>query len=125
VGERLKSLREEAKTNGSRGTIGEQTLAYNRDREQLYQQFASNIIGQIVPTAREGTPAIGASGGEPTYAPGGGMTGLAAATPGLNSNPSTFGASDAKIEVVNNFAAPPPDPHTWAKQQKFELGALS
>jgi hypothetical protein len=27
-------------------------------------------------------------------------------------------------KMENNFAAPPPDPHTWAHQQQFELGAL-
>jgi hypothetical protein len=26
--------------------------------------------------------------------------------------------------VINNFAAPPPDPHTWAREQEFELKAL-
>jgi hypothetical protein len=26
---------------------------------------------------------------------------------------------------VNNFAAPPPDPHTWTRQQEFELGTLA
>lgn len=27
--------------------------------------------------------------------------------------------------VTNNFSAPPPDPHTWAKQQQYELGTLA
>lgn len=124
VGERLKALKEEAKDNGGKGTIGEQTASYNEAREQLYQQFASNIFGQLTPTAAPGVPAVGASGGTPTYAPGG-KTGLAAATPALNGMSSTSGAGAGKIEVVNNFAAPPPDPHTWTRQQEFELGALA
>jgi hypothetical protein len=124
IGERLKQLREEALTNGGKGTIGEQTASYNEAREQLYAQFASNIFGQLTPTAAPGVPAVGASGGTPTYAPGG-KTALAAATPALNGMPSTSGLGAGKIEVVNNFAAPPPDPHTWTKQQEFELGALA
>lgn len=123
-GEQLKQLREEAATNGGKGTLGEQTASYNEAREQLYAQFASNIFGQLTPTAAPGVPAVGASGGTPSYAPGG-KTGLAAATPALNGMPSTAGFGGGKIEVVNNFAAPPPDPHTWTKQQEFELGALA
>lgn len=122
IGERLKQLKEEAGDNGGKGTIGEQTASYNEAREQLYQQFASNIFGQLTPTAAPGVPAVGASGGTPSYAPGG-MTGLAAATPALHTA-STSGAAPGKIQVVNNFAAPPPDPHTWTRQQEFELGAL-
>lgn len=124
-GEQLKQLREEATSNGSRGTIGEQTASYNEAREQLYQQFASNVMASLAPTAAPGTAAIGASGGDPTYAPGGSsMTGLGARTPALHAG-STSGKGNAKIEVVNNFAAPPPDPHTWSRQQEFELGALA
>jgi len=121
-GEQLKQLREEAAGNGGKGTIGEQTASYNEAREQLYQQFASNIIGQLTPTARPGAAAIGASGGEPSYAPGG-MTALAAATPMLNGS-SSSGSEGANIQVVNNFAAPPPDPMTWTKQQEWELSNL-
>lgn len=29
------------------------------------------------------------------------------------------------VTVNNYFSTPPPDPHTWARQQEFELGALS
>lgn len=124
VGERLKALKEEAKDNGGKSTIGEQTASYNEAREQLYQQFASNIFGQLTPTAAPGVPAVGASGGTPSYAPGG-KTALAAATPALSAGASTAGGNDATIKVVNNFAAPPPDPHTWTRQQEFELGALA
>jgi hypothetical protein len=134
-------------------TIGEQTASYNEAREQLYEQFASNIIGQTAPSAAPGASttgggagasaftasspgggspnylqnaiadAIGRTGGHPNYIPG-----------GSSSRPSPMrGASDGwhsaaggtKIEVVNHFAAPPPDPHTWSRQQEFELGALS
>lgn len=123
VGERLKSLKEETKDNGGKGTIGEQTASFNEAREQLYQQFASNIVGQLTPTARAGAAAIGASGGHPTYVPGG-KNSLAAATPNVNPIVSTSGAKAGKIEVVNNFAAPPPDPMTWTAQQSWELSNL-
>jgi hypothetical protein len=120
IGERLKSLREEATDNGGKGTIGEQTSSLNEARAQLYQQFASNIVGQIVPVA--GAAAFTSSGGPPSYAPGGGNT-LSAATPVLQSA-STSPTNGSTIKVVNNFAAPPPDPHTWTRQQEYELGAL-
>jgi len=29
------------------------------------------------------------------------------------------------VDVTNNFPTPPADPHTWAKQQEYELGALA
>jgi hypothetical protein len=119
IGERLKSLREETKDNGGKGTIGEQTASSNEAREQLYQQFASNITGQIVPAA-----GALSSGGPPIYTPGG-MTAMGAATPALQGGASTSAAGSGSIKVVNNFAAPPPDPHTWTRQQEFELGALS
>ena len=123
VGERLKALKEESTTNGGKGTIGEQTASYNEARAQLYQQFASNIFGQLTPGAAPGVPPVGASGGSPNYLPGS-PTALAAATPALQGG-STHAAKAGKIEVVNNFAAPPPDPHTWTRQQEFELGALA
>lgn len=28
------------------------------------------------------------------------------------------------VQVINNFQAPPPDPHTWAQGTEFELGAI-
>ena len=34
------------------------------------------------------------------------------------------GSSGTVNNVTNNFAAPPPDPHTWAQQQSYELSAL-
>lgn len=123
-GEQLKALREEAASNGGKATLGEQTASYNEAREQLYAQFASNIFGQLTPTSAPGVAPIGASGGTPTYIPGG-KNALAAATPNLKTLGSTSGPTGGNIKVVNNFAAPPPDPHTWTKQQEFELGALA
>lgn len=115
-GEQLKQLREEASSNGGRGTIGEQTASYNEAREQLYREFASNIT----PTAAPGVSPVGASGGPPTYTPGA-MSKLAAATPVLHGGHLSGAQGGSKIEVVNNFAAPPPDPLTWTRQQAFEL----
>jgi hypothetical protein len=135
-------------------SIGEQTASYNEAREQLYEQFASNITGQTTPAAAPGassagggpggpstfavgapggqpnylqkaiSDAIGRTGGHPNYIPGGSST-RPSQKHGGASDDWHSAAGGTKIEVVNHFAAPPPDPHTWTKQQEFELGALS
>lgn len=135
-------------------TIGEQTASYNEAREQLYEQFASNITGATTPSAAPGassagggpggpstfavgasggqpnylqkaiSDAIGRTGGHPNYIPGGSST-RPSQKHGGASDDWYSAAGGTKIEVVNHFAAPPPDPHTWTKQQEFELGALS
>jgi hypothetical protein len=134
-------------------TIGEQTASYNEAREQLYEQFASNITGQTTPAAAPGastsggpgspsmftvgapggqtnylqkaiSDAIGRTGGHPNYIPGGSST-RPSQKHGAGSDDWHSAAGGTKIEVVNHFAAPPPDPHTWSRQQEFELGALA
>ncbi len=146
-----------AETGGGKDapTIGEQTASLSEAREQLYQQFASNITGQTAPGAAPGASGagggsaaggpmassfggtgrsggapgyipgapgydIGRSGGTPNYFPGSASSSPRGAMPGSTSWPG-----GRTIKVVNNFAAPPPDAHTWAKSQEFELGALS
>lgn len=119
VGERLKQLREPG-GGGSGGlppTIGEQTASMNAARETLYQTFASNITGpagQLVSSML--------SGAAPGYGP------RAYATPGVGG--AMAGATDGDHaaagtinNVTNNFAAPPPDPHTFTKNLVFELNA--
>lgn len=105
TGEELKSLLGGSAAGGP-ATIGEQTASLSAARQSLFAQFASNIT---------------TGGGSPNYLPGasavGGLPGEGSALPG--------GGPGTVNNVTNNFGAPPPDPHTWTKQQTFELGALA
>lgn len=131
IGERLKQLKEEQLSNGSKGTIGEQTASLSEARAQLYSQFGSNIY---TPTGMS----LGVPGGDqqaflltadalgghpkPNYLPGGQQTSAFQTAGGAGTTTPTVG----KVTNVNNyFAAPPPDPHTWTKQTEFELGAIA
>lgn len=128
---------------GTGPTIGEQTASLNEARAGLYEQFASNVTsgGAAAAGTTSGSSLVAsaAAGGEPNYFPT--MTASAAAmqandhmaktlfgsraTPSGGPHASTSEAHDGKVvNVTNNFAAPPPDPHTWSRQQEFELGAL-
>lgn len=40
-------------------------------------------------------------------------------------DPRADGGTGKVYHVTNNFDAPPPDPHTWARNQEFELGTLA
>lgn len=101
---------------------GEQLASYMRGRYELFNQFASNII----PTGRSLMSAgLGFAGGIVTghEAP---MWGGFSMT---NFNPYSYPVVTSKhgketVTVINNFAAPPPDPHTWTQQQSFELRTL-
>jgi hypothetical protein len=124
IGERLKQLREEAKDNGGKGTIGEQTSSLSEARQALYSAMGSNIVSAL-PQGTVGLiiPPGGAPVGSPNYLPGGighYFSGSPSASSGTGPTPGPN-----TISVTNNFAAPPPDPHTWAKGQEFELGALA
>lgn len=97
-------------------TAGEETATYNAARQELYRNFASNITGGFSAAAA----AVGSSSAA-AAALGGAAAG---ATPSLAAGGAATGSGSGSVQVVNNFAAPPPDPHTWTKQQEFELGAL-
>jgi hypothetical protein len=46
--------------------------------------------------------------------------------PWAGRQPSQDGArGDTIYHMTNHFSGPPPDPHTWAKQQRFELEAMT
>lgn len=128
---------EDARLSGAdTPSLGEQTATYNALREDLYKQFASNITGV------GGTAASGASPSGGVVSSGGfgpalhsvgnpaGATPQALAAigggPSAQTAPETKGGGrpDRVTNVTNNFAAPPPDPHTWTRQQEFELGNL-
>lgn len=110
-------------------SLAEQTATYNQLREDLYRQFASNITGQgaayVGAYASGGTipmsgfALVGERGPELAYLPGGTH---------VTNNERTREVLESQgtvNNVTNYFAAPPPDAHTWARQQTFELEALS
>lgn len=111
---------------GSAPSLAEQTSSFNTEREELYNQFGSNISGGgATPFGASGASpfyaTMASSGSKPNYTP----AGLAAAGGRGGSAGRVFPAGTATVNNVNNyFTAPPPDPHTWAKQQAFELENL-
>lgn len=120
--EKAKRKEEEIQDSvGSAPSLAEQTSTYNTAREDLYRQFASNITGTpssggIVGAGYGSAAASGASPASIGYGPGGSSGGLQVV--------AGSGAGGKVVSVTNNFAAPPPDPHTWTAQQSFELGNL-
>jgi len=127
-GEQLKQLREESLTNGGQGTIGEQTASLSEARENLYKDFASNITGTGV-QFRGVSPdtsiysAASQPAGTPNYTPAAITKAVSQSSAALAS--LTQGGGTGTVNEVNNyFAAPPPDPHTWTRQQAFELANL-
>lgn len=123
--------------------IGEQLAEVNKARYDLFNQFASNIAPTSESLLFPGTPRLiqtGSTGG--TFSipglnlPIGG--GKVPTIPGLTlpsgggghfSIPgipgSLFGGGAHQVTINQHFDAPPPDPHTWAQQAKFEVGALA
>jgi hypothetical protein len=68
---------------------------------------------------RSGYALVGERGPELAYLPGGTQ---------ITNNERTkevLGSGGDVYNVTNNFKTQPPDPHTWAKQQQFELEALA
>lgn len=100
-------------------SIGEQTAAASSARYDLAGQFSSNVIGSLLPRMLGGAGASGGAG-SPNYLPG--APGRSVSGEGLASTGGSI-LGPGGTTIVNNFAAPPPDPHTWTQQQAFELGA--
>lgn len=117
-------------------TIGEQTASLGSALSDLSRQFSSNVVGSLLPSAPGGpAPGLGGMGGSPAspnYLPG--SPGRYISGPGSVSSGGTSAGefspggspsmANGTVSIVNNFAAPPPDPHTWTAGQAFELGAL-
>jgi hypothetical protein len=134
LGLKIKQAKEgaEAASGTSGPSLAEQTATYNELREDLYRQFASNITGQTTPLPRyvgafasggilgtSGYALVGERGPELAYLPGGTH---------ITNNERTKEVLNSKgtvNEINNYFSSPPPDPHTWTRQQEFELGALA
>jgi hypothetical protein len=91
----------------------EMVRSFQAQRQDLFSQYGSNFE-----TAGRGLI-------------GGGLSG-AAASAALAAGLENFGAlgggragavGQRPVQIVNNFATVPPDPHTWARQQAFEVQA--
>lgn len=105
---------------GGAPSLAEQTSSYNEARQQLYQSFGSNLAGQGVMATQPGGIMSSRTTGQPNYFPHGKVSGTQAPTG--QAPVATIGVGHT---IINNFAFPPPDPHTWTHQQQFELGALA
>jgi hypothetical protein len=123
----------EAESGSSKPTPGEETATLSGAREDLFNTFGSNVTsGPSVPwLSPPPTTAPSFSGlanlGLPPIV-WNMLNGLPGALRGGGGRSGAKGGMITKVtnnSVTNHFAAPPPDPHTWTKQQTFELGALA
>lgn len=89
--------------------------SFNSQRGDLYSAFGSNFTTAATNGAAAQAAAIGE--GIRNYGAGGASAAFDAGSDVGGGGPATVN------NVTNNFAAPPPDPHTWAKGQEFELNA--
>ena len=91
---------------------------FQQNRADLFGSFGSNFV-------------VGSPSGDPTsLAAGARYFGATGAGIGAERGTSPVGASGGGdtlgggVTVVNHFAAPPPDPHTWAAGVGYELKTL-
>jgi hypothetical protein len=113
----LASARQSA-SDTSGPTMESQLLAYDQARTELYRQFGGNmggagILGAITSGVTSGVVA-GLSGG------GGGAGGGSTPTSGAQGG----AGRQTVINQTNNFAAPPPDPHTFTQSVKWQAQAV-
>jgi len=114
---------EEPAAAGQEGpTHGEQLASLSRARYELFNQFANNIapIGQSLLNYGASAAAFGYNSN--------GLLGRVGLTMPGNQDfgGPTSGVAGRVQSVINNyFAAPPPDPHTWTRQQAYEVAALA
>lgn len=111
----------EAQNAASTNTILGQETA-NLQRYNLFREFASNIIGGV------SIPSLGAAGlasasSSPALSD---LSARATTSPNIGiSAPVDNGPHRQRgdVTLVNHYAAPPPDPHTYTKGVLFEIGA--
>ncbi len=100
--------------------IGIQTQAFNEARDALFREFGSNFFGSSGGGGILG--AMMAGGGVVSGLSGGGGGGYAAQG-GTSGGGTAEGSAGTTINQTNNFAAPPPDPHTFVKSTMWEAQA--
>jgi hypothetical protein len=104
---------------GAQPDIGLQTATFSAARDELFRQFGSNFTGAAGGGGLLGAISSGVSSGV--------ISGLTAERSGtFQVSGSASGTTDSggtTINQTNNFAAPPPDPHTFTKSTMWEAQA--
>jgi hypothetical protein len=108
-------------TGGGSSTpdMGTQIQTFNAARDALFQAFAPNFASSSTSGGILGAISSGVSSGV--------VSGLAGARSGVISQPSAGAPAPQKVvnyEQTNNYAAPPPDPHTFTQSMAWEAQAL-
>lgn len=96
-------------------SVAEQTVFSNQARADFQRQFGSNLIGGLLPAVAGGISRAIAPASAGFY-----PTGQSTQFPGGSSLTGPNETPGRIVNINNNFAAPPPDPHTWTQQQNFE-----
>jgi hypothetical protein len=103
--------------------------AFDKARTELYKAFGGNmagsagggLMGAFGQSIGEGIVRAATGPGSGGFGQGGG----ASPTGGLGVTPGQGGAGiGTQINQTNNFAAPPPDPHTFTQQVKWQAQAV-
>ena len=103
--------------------VAEQMALFNQQRADLFAGFGQNFIGAggaiTDLSAAAGFRYFGGGQSDGDLgilgaAGGGGMAGL---DPSFSTGPG----GNKEVSIVNNYAAPPPDPHTWSAGIAWEL----
>jgi hypothetical protein len=114
-----------AGTSGSSAPdIGVQTATFNAARDQLFREFGSNFFG----AAAGGGGLLGAISSGASAGVISGFTDVQKSgtfqTSGADGAKQGEGGAGTTINQTNNFAAPPPDPHTFVKSTMWEAQAV-
>lgn len=101
-------------------TLEEQFGSFNQARFDLFKTMGGNFT----PLAA-GFGSRGASGFAVTQSGGGTLSAPAATLGGGGSGTGGEAARSTQQTFINNFAAPPPDAHTWSQELEWEAGAAA
>ena len=102
----------------------EQIDAFNRERSSLFSSFGQNFIapgGAVTPLVEASGLRYfggGMTGGAGVLGAAGGAGAVGAAGGGYG---SAVNAGAGGVIITNNYAAPPPDPHTWSQGLAWEI----
>jgi hypothetical protein len=111
-----------------------QLAELQQNRREMFASFGGNFISAGASLsdldATAGFRYFGAGqgdGGAGVLASAGGTTAslfsAAGAEPGAGAGGGAGGSDRAPVQIVNNYAAPPPDPHSWSAGIAWELRA--
>jgi len=108
---------EATNANATNTILGQETA--NQLRQSVFSQFASNIIGGFT------GPSLGPFGLNSSFTSPALVVGGPQGTSGPQFASREAIGGNGGVTLVNNFAAPPADPHTWTQSVNFELQAAS